>query len=355
MQTPTPTGGRFRELRIYKDKIPPEEVKFARYVREAGGLGDVVRLLALGQGMRLKYKNARLHFYGPAYLESLIAPRSDAFDVYYSFTNGLRPRDVPLDEECFPHLDVGIDYDVSLCGWCPPYLHEPNTRGVCCQDRTELWCRVGGVPFTRPKLRLLDRDKQIRDYYKEKHKVMVGIQPGATCRSREWPYAYWNKLCHLLAEEGVHVVLFDLCYRWLKEIDLSNVETSINKPWPETLGKLSACDLVISPDSGFFHLAGALELKSIGLFGCTSGQIISRPWNLQTRTGNYLQVSHSEIDFDLLPKTSGCNRPCQPRCYMRWERGWDSDRYRKEQRFCSLLEQISVHRVFSEVMKLLNC
>lgn len=321
---------------------------YARFIREAGGLGDVVRIIAIGQGLKEKYKDVRVHYFGPSYLRDLIAPRTNAIDIYFSFDCSIRPRDSTIDENVFPHLNVGIKYDISLDGWCPPYLHEPNTNGVCCQDRTELWCRIGGLPFTRPRLIPTQQDEKIRDNYQKRYKKIIGIQPGATCRSREWPYHYWNELVTRLIKKGIHVILFDVCYRWQDEIKNDKMELSINKSWPETVGKLLACDLVITPDSGFYHLAGALQIPSLGIFGCTSGLVISRPWQLEIKTGYYEQLLHKEIDVKLLPEG------CMPICYMRWERGWKGDRYRVERKYCSLMEQLTVDRVEARITRLLN-
>jgi ADP-heptose:LPS heptosyltransferase len=35
----------------------------------------------------------------------------------------------------------------------------------------------------------------------------------------------------------------------------------------------SGCDVLVTPDSAFFHLAGALDLPCVGLFGPTDGRV----------------------------------------------------------------------------------
>jgi ADP-heptose:LPS heptosyltransferase len=35
----------------------------------------------------------------------------------------------------------------------------------------------------------------------------------------------------------------------------------------------SGCDVIVAPDSAFFHLAGALDLPCVGLFGPTDGRV----------------------------------------------------------------------------------
>ena len=324
------------------------EIKYIRVIRESGGLGDSVRILSICQGFRIKYPNARIHYFGAGYLRHLFFDRSNAFDVFFPCEVNSRPRD--CYDFSYTHLNpIGIKYDITVDGWCPAYLHEPATDGVCCQDRNELWCLNAKVPVTRPKINLLPCDLAVKDKYKKQYRKIVGIQPGATCPSREWPYKHWNELIKRLVKDGVHVILFDVCRRTQGEIDYSILEPSIDDNWPNTLGRLAACDLMITPDSGFFHLAGCIKTKTLGLFGSTSGQVISRPWQLEEYTHHYLQLKHDEIDYKKLPKE------CKPICYMQWGRGWKGDRYRgKEKKYCELMEQLSVERVHNEVRRLLK-
>lgn len=41
----------------------------------------------------------------------------------------------------------------------------------------------------------------------------------------------------------------------------------------EAFAIAAACDVIVAPDSAFFHLAGALDIPSIGLFGPTDGHV----------------------------------------------------------------------------------
>lgn len=195
----------------------------------------------------------------------------------------------------------------------------------------------------------MTQDLEIKQSYKKRYKKIIGIQPGATCPSREWPYAYWNELIKMLRNQGIHVILFDVCTRTQEEIDYSNVELSINEDWHKTLGRMDACDLIITPDSGFYHLAGCIKAKTLGIFGCTSGQIMSRIWNFEEKTHEYIQLTHDEIDKSKIPVD------CKPICYMQWCRGWNAGRYRKEKGrgYCSIIEQILPDRIFKKAMELI--
>lgn len=337
------------------NSIEPEKAKYVRYVREAGGLGDIIRFTAVGQGLKKKYPNARVHLFGPYQEMNLIIPRaSHAIDAYFPCQYHSRERDILIDKKRHKHLDVGIKYDVTIDGWCPPYLHEPATQGLVAQDRVELWCRSAELPFERPYFVPTKEDFCSMEKYRKKHTgKIIGIQPGATCRSREWPYRHWRTLLEKFKKDGIHVVLFDVCTRVFQEIPSNLFEPSINKNWTETVGKILATDLMVTPDSGFYHLSGMLKKKCLGLFGCTNGVVISRPWKMEQITGHYLQLEHDQIDYSKLPVQNGCGIPCNPKCYMQWCRGWDSDRYRKQGKYCELMEQLTPEIVYRKAMELL--
>lgn len=331
--------------------------KFIRVIREAGGLGDAVRVLAPCLSLKKKYPNSRIHFYGPNYLKDLfLLGRIPFVDCFFPCPNQIRPRDGYKFN--FPHLEEKekfFNYEETWDMWCPAYIHEPATKGICCQDRIELFCLNANVNVSKPYIKPLPSDLAVKNFYEKKYKPdkkIIGIQVGATCPSREYPPYYWRDLIFLLEKsKKFHIIIFDVCTRHLKDLEIAKykgkIETSINDNWNNTLGRLLACDLIVTPDSGFFHLAGCLKKKTLGLFGCTSGQITSRIWNLEEKTHYYEQLNHEEIDFSRLPKG------CKPICYMQWHRGWKGDHYRSEKKdYCELLKQLHPERVYERILDL---
>lgn len=329
------------------------KLHYARVLREAGGLGDSVRVISVCQGIKEKYKDYRVHYYSVDFLKYLLEPRTKhCVDLFLGFPCGIRPRDT--DWKSYKHLLRNeIEYDITIDSWCPAYLHEPATKGIVALDRVQLWNDVGNLPFSRPKLNILKEDIYWMNRQKEtvsKEKCVIGIQVGATCSSRDIPYNKVNKLIQLLLREGCHVILFDVCYRWVKDIDTKNVQLSINDDWNKTIGRILSTSLIVTPDSGFFHLTGALYHRTLGIFGCTSGQIMSRPYLLEKATHHYLELTHNEIDYNALPAG------CQPKCCMRWERGWNWSRYRDVNRknYCELIQQMPVELMFEKIRELTN-
>lgn len=338
----------FEFQEIQNDVQNPE---YIRVIREAGGLGDILRVLAICQGLKKKYPGARIHLFGPNEVGFLISPRAaHAIDLYIPCRYRSRERDILPNENFHKHLQKEIKYDLTYDAWCPPYLHEPGTKGLVNIDRTELWCRSANLEPCRPYLMPTPEDlffcKETKKKFQDKK--IIGIQAGATCRSREYPYKYWNWLIKKFTSCDFQVMLFDVCCRGFDELPTDLFFPSINENWPLTIGRILACDLMITPDSGFFHLSGMLQKKCLGIFGCTNGEVISRVWQMHEKTGYFIQLKLNEVNYNDLPNG------CKPRCYMRWERGWQADYYRKQGNYCHLMTQLKPERVFQKAMKLLK-
>jgi lipopolysaccharide heptosyltransferase II len=108
--------------------------------------------------------------------------------------------------------------------------------------------------------------------------TLVGIQPGASYRGKQWSPAKFAEIATALAAEGASIVLLGAgdsekkASRQLREaagdqvpiIDLTG-ETSMR----ETMGILTHLSLFIGNDTGVSHIAASLGAASVSLFGPT--------------------------------------------------------------------------------------
>jgi heptosyltransferase-2 len=104
----------------------------------------------------------------------------------------------------------------------------------------------------------------------------VGVFPGSRHHIKRWPVRHMATLSDLLGREGVQVVLLG----GHDEAGLvsSVVEsTGAKKPYAHTgsslgllAGLVSFCDVLVSSDSGPAHMASALGVPTVTLFGPTS-------------------------------------------------------------------------------------
>jgi heptosyltransferase-2 len=147
------------------------------------------------------------------------------------------------------------------------------------------------VSNTRPRLYLLPKEiEQARTLLSQrglpKGAPLVGINPGATYGSAKcWlPERFREVTERLLADPDLYIVYFGdqatagLC----KEICCGLQSRVINLAGATTLRELasliSLCDVVLTNDSGPMHIADALGITLIALFGSTS-EIVTGPYS----------------------------------------------------------------------------
>jgi len=101
--------------------------------------------------------------------------------------------------------------------------------------------------------------------------LLIGINPGASWRVREWEASKWQKLINKIhSEYDAGIIQFGLNKGdGSSEYDnLAGVKLLAGRlKGEELLALIASCDLIISIDSGPVHLAGAVGTPVIGLFG----------------------------------------------------------------------------------------
>ena len=136
----------------------------------------------------------------------------------------------------------------------------------------------------KPKLYLKDRDQQeakrlLHLYGVDLTKKVIGITPGASYGSAKcWPKEYFSSLLDLYVQqdpmqqfiffgEGSQSDLIDeICLKHKKNTLNLAGKTTIR----ELMGMISLMELLLTNDSGPMHLAQALGVKVLALFGSTS-------------------------------------------------------------------------------------
>lgn len=117
--------------------------------------------------------------------------------------------------------------------------------------------------------------------------VLIGINPGAAYGSAKcWPPEYFQELCRLLLQHAHVRLLFfgdtvgasvvgEIC-RVLPPEKILNFsgKTTLR----ELMGLLQCCQLCITNDSGPMHIASALQVPLIALFGSTD-PAVTGPYN----------------------------------------------------------------------------
>jgi len=99
---------------------------------------------------------------------------------------------------------------------------------------------------------------------------------------------------------------------------------------------LTQCDCVVTPDSGLFHLAAAIETPALGLFGSTSAE--------QT-------AKHYPLHKTLWPKDEPRAKECRTPCYCFEWCGCDEA---CAENGCEILSKIAVRDVLEALTPMLK-
>ncbi|MCF6765539.1 lipopolysaccharide heptosyltransferase I [Thiotrichales bacterium 19S3-7] len=96
-----------------------------------------------------------------------------------------------------------------------------------------------------------------------------------TWQSKHWPSEYWRQLAELLAKDGFKIVL-----PWGNEIEKEKAQAiQLGFPHVSLLPKMSITQLadyfsslsaVVSVDTGLAHLAAAIEVPTVSIYGSTN-------------------------------------------------------------------------------------
>lgn len=325
-----------------------------RVLREAGGLGDLVRLFPVIAGLKAKYPGSELHFFCLGHYQELVMHgHCPGVDAYISVAHHLRrQRMSPIDEKKHRYLRTGVKYDLDVDMYCPAFVHERETQGAVTRERTELWCAAVGVPVGRPVFHLAEEERAWAQAWRTKALQplcpdvdtsapgrIVALQPHSTTTQRNWAARSWQELAMMFMQEGYAVVMLDCCSGRFRGWPSTLQE--VNRPFGQLAALLSVCGLAITPDSGIYHLAGAVGTPALGIFGNTNGEIISRIWR---PTGYHISKAEADLDRDLLPAD------CKPPCYGFRDRGAAIE-CRKNG--CGAAHQITVEEVHAKAHEII--
>jgi len=283
-----------------------------RVLRESGGIGDIVRVLPVLAGLRAKYPDATLHAFVPErYVDWVRRPRTadKVFDAPNHRWSTRRGRLADPDPKKWPYLETGVVYDLTVDCYCPAYRHEADHPFDVWNDRIELFCAAAEVPPSRPQLPVKRNERDAAAAFLEKAGIArrngwVALQPHSTDPGRDWPHAHWAELADALSLSGYGVFWLDSWKTRCADIPCPGVARA---PLNQLAAILAVCDLIIGPDSGLNHLAGAVGTRALGLTCSQSGAVLYR---------HYPGHRYAQPPLEATPK--GCRWPClwkrKPEC-----------------------------------------
>ncbi len=229
-------------------------------------------------------------------------------------------RVIPLDEsrkhlpapEVFPEEDWFRIYD---CRWGvePPNIGPGRTswENYIGRDRSDIFDDLLGVRNGHKKFSLPVDQKSLGEVRTllSKKKRLIGLAPTSKSPVRCMPPEFIRPMANLIIEQyGAEVVLFGKTEDWSKGeagihgVGINNLIDILSVK--EMVALISLLDVVISPDTGIYHVAAALEKKCLALFGNI---------HPNTRTTYYPTVkSLHPTNYYSMKELSGVLLPCNP-------------------------------------------
>ncbi len=255
-------GGKMNQL---TDKKPFDETKDWNGKRilfmRVGGYGDLIMLTPIFREVKKRWPAAivhvsTMHCYGQA-LKNL--PFVDALVPY------------PLSAADGDSYDAWVFFENAI---------ENNPRAHKVQ-MTELFAEIVGlsdIEDLRPEYRLTDEEKiwaLIGFPRSNMRRLCVQVTASAACRV--YPQAQLTQVVQTLLKNGWEVFLMGAP----GEIGGNEVPglrnlAGMRLTFRQSCAVINTADCVLAPDSALLHIAGALEVPAVGLYG-------PFPWELRTK------------------------------------------------------------------------
>jgi heptosyltransferase-2 len=123
-----------------------------------------------------------------------------------------------------------------------------------------------------------------------REKILIGIAPGAKWEMKRWDLDKFSSVAKSLSQELSAKILLvgnkedqKLIEEIEQEVGKEKTIKAIDLPLDRLIALVERCDLFVSNDSGPMHLASALGVPTIGIFGPTSPELGFSPSGLEDK------------------------------------------------------------------------
>ena len=109
---------------------------------------------------------------------------------------------------------------------------------------------------------------------------LLALHPGSGSAKKNWPEEQWGELVRRIATETNWRVLLiggeaevERLQRLASLVPVERLEVCLHRPLPEVARRLATCRAFLGHDSGITHLAAAVGLRGVALWGETNAAI----------------------------------------------------------------------------------
>jgi len=288
--------------KIFKKRFKKEDVKKILIIR-VDEIGDVVLTTPLISTLKMEFPKAKVCILVKKSTAELLKHNPNVDEIY--ITKSWFKEKISLGEfielikklrkENFdlvfdPHADPR---DIILAYFVGKYKVGYNVRGFSflldsvaeyknkhIMETILDLARILGVKKINNKMEVYFSKKDemkinnlFKRYKLKRNKLLICINPGTGRKNKEWPLENWQNLTKLLIKKYNCQVIFtgNAGDSILIDKIIKNNGNCHNFAGKTTLLELAAlikiCDLFIAPDTGSLHIARALNIPLIGLFG----------------------------------------------------------------------------------------
>jgi heptosyltransferase-3 len=293
-------------------------------VIRGGAIGDFILTLPAIAALRNQFPNAHLEVLGYPHIVQL-AQAGGLVDRVQSIQAralaGFFARKGALDEnlsEYFSEFDIIVSYlfdpdlifqtNVKLCTSAQFIVgpHRPNEAEKT--HATQVYLK----PLER--LAIFDADNFPRLHIGPRSLNSVGtsrlaVHPGSGSEKKNWPEKNWAELLRRLTESTQLDLLLvggeaegDLLQRLAAQLPPARIHVAQSLPLAELAEQLQQCAAFIGHDSGVSHLAAALGLPGVILWGDTTEEIWRPPHetiSVLKKNGGLKQIGVEEVIGEL--------------------------------------------------------
>jgi len=266
-----------------------------------GAIGDAIVTLPTVQRLRAQEAETEVHLVVGAAAATLLAGRCAAKAVEsYELPrwSGLFTPEMPAELRSFLQgweaillylpghaavaQRVAAACDARVIAWPP--LPPAGTRVAMAWHLQGALAELGLAPRADlPRVTLLAEDVAFAERYWQEHSLpcragtpVIALHPGSGSARKNWPAARYAALAtHLHQRYGAHIlavagpadeaVVQDMRHTWRN----APLTLAQNLTLPEVAALLARCHCFIGNDSGIAHLAAALGVPTVALFGPT--------------------------------------------------------------------------------------
>jgi len=231
--------------------------------RAMGGIGDLLMMTPALHALKRKYPNREIH---------LAIPRR----YFPLFQGNTDVRLIDIEQEGLDPLAYKKWFNLTDC---PAARVESRTAPKVKRTRIELFARSMGIGWWRtkrmaklPRYFVTPEDKAFQQTFWREHRLMAETVIGVQLHSDEVyrDYPHMPQLVARLAHD-YHVIVFDT--ERIDGLEGERIVKVEGLPMRKAFALAAACDAIVAPDSSFVHLAAALDVPCVGLYGPIDGEL----------------------------------------------------------------------------------